>query len=328
MLQAPNSPPQTRLAYPDAFKFLAIIGVILAHLPATGRFDAGAWGVVETLQQATAWCVLGFFAVSGVLFKAGAVGRPFREELGRRARRLLVPWLAFSALYKVAIPALAAAGMVRTYTPPPHDLPGFASWLLQPADPQLYFLLYLFLIQAFLLLIRRASPVLPVVAGLIAAGLWTWGALQGPLPEFLHGASWKLVLLYLAFFAAGMFCGQSMRRMIGVGLGLSVVAGLLVWTGKDWLIAWQLTAPWMLLMALRAMSQRALLQPLAALGRLSGVVYVWHTPVVMGAVVFVCLRLFGSGLESLAFVVAGTFTTAAVLGLVVNRVRLLSWWHI
>ena len=170
MLPAPRSPLRARLAYPDAFKFLAILGVIIAHLP-PGRFSASAWSTVETWQHATAWCVLAFFAMAGVLFRQRDSGSVCLQ-LRKRAVRLLLPWIAFSVLYKVAITGLAVFGVVQRAPLPPADIPGLLRWLTIPADPQLYFLLYLFVIQAFLLVLQRVAPLAPGIAGVSALAVW------------------------------------------------------------------------------------------------------------------------------------------------------------
>ena len=60
----------------DCFKCLAMVGVIIAHLPSGDRFDSAAWATIELAQKATGWCVLAFFVVSGALFQSGISRSP------------------------------------------------------------------------------------------------------------------------------------------------------------------------------------------------------------------------------------------------------------
>ena len=53
----------------DALKGVAIIGVVIAHLNFTGRFDKETLELVHNLQLFFGWCVITFFFASGILIK-------------------------------------------------------------------------------------------------------------------------------------------------------------------------------------------------------------------------------------------------------------------
>ena len=327
MLPAPSTTRHPRLAYPDAFKLLAMVGVIIAHLPPS-RFSGGAWSSIEWAQGLTGWCVLGFFAVAGMLFHSGDL-RPLIPELQKRAKRLLIPWLAFTIFYKVAITGLAVAGIVQQVPLPPTNLAGFVSWVLVPASPQLYFLLYLFAIQMVCLIIVRPGVCLSLAAGVVA--LVAWVALASPSAKgwtVLHGSAWSLVPLYFACFAAAAWAGRfAWRLLVVAGLFMAAAAWMLL-AGCALIVAWQLVAPWLLLVLLQAVDFAAPVKGMAWLGRLSGGVYVWHAPLVLGFVAIACIKMLGAGVTSVLCTVVLTFAVAALLGSLVNRCRFLLPFHL
>jgi fucose 4-O-acetylase-like acetyltransferase len=317
-----------RLAYPDAFKLIAIIGVIFAHLP-PGRFDAGAWHMVDRLQDVLGWCVLGFFGVAGVLFR-GVGGRTVREELTHRARRLLVPWLAFSVFYKLAVTLLAGVGVVQRASLPPGEAAGFLRWLATPADPQLYFLLYLFVIQALFLLISKLGERAVLVAGIAALAVWLASLpADGMRMTALHGAWWSLVPLYFACFGIGVWAGRSATRLAGVIVVFAAAAAWVVMAKNCTAgIAWQLAAPWLLLLLMQLANSRGPVKVMAWLGRFSGGVYVWHAPLVLGGVSIIAVKAFGGGMLAVMVTVTVSFAVAAAMGTLVNRARLLKYFRI
>jgi fucose 4-O-acetylase-like acetyltransferase len=316
-----------RLSFADAYKFVAIVAVISAHLPPGGRFDGEAWATVQSIQDLTGWCVLAFFAVSGVLLRP-SLERPIGAELIKRARRLLIPWLAFSVFYKVAVLALTLAGVIKNAQPIPSGGWDLLRWVVQPADPQLYFLLYLFLMQVFLLFLHRLNDCVPLIVGVVAFLSWSVFLFPDSGAPLLHGASLQLVPLYFAFLTFGLFCGSSLKR-VAVVSALACLASLIIAvTRGNWLVAWQLVAPWVLLLALRAGEGSPALKPVACLGRFSGGVYVWHAPLIMGAVSIVSVALLGSGFTAVLATVVLCFACSALVGTWVNRTPRLRWFHI
>jgi fucose 4-O-acetylase-like acetyltransferase len=311
----------------DCFKFLAIVGVIIAHLPSGGRFDSAAWATIELAQKATGWCVLAFFVVSGALFQSG-ITRPATTELSTRARRLLVPWVAFSILYKVLLSGLVLAGLIKNTQQMPRAGIELWSWLSNPADPQLYFLVYLFFMQALLLVLNNLSRLGPLVMGVTAFILWYFLVLPELPIVLLHGSSLQLVPLYLAFLAFGLFCGRSCRRIAIVCASLCLLSSIAIARGCAPVVAWQLVAPWLVLLALRAMEDLEGLRVLSALGKYSGAVYVWHAPVVIAAVSIVCVAMVGGGIFGVVTTLVVTCAVSAAIGVCVGRVNALRWFRV
>lgn len=327
MTSAPSSQFQHRLAYPDAFKLVAIIGVIFAHLP-PGRFDADAWLKVGQVQDVLGWCVLGFFVVAGVLFRSGG-GRSVREELAHRARRLLVPWLAFSVFYKATVTLLAGVGVVQRVSLPPGDVAGILRWLSMPADPQLYFLLYLFVIQAVCMVLLKLGSRVLLVAGVCALVAWLAGLPPGGLKmTSLHGAWWSLVPLYFSCFAMGAWVSQSPKRVLGVATVFAAAAAWVMAKGCALSVGWQLIAPWMFLLLAQLGESTSAVKAMGWLGRFSGSVYVWHAPLVLGFVSIACVKLAGGGVVSVLLTILFTFALSAALGRWVNRRELLEPLHL
>ncbi len=311
----------------DCFKCLAIVGVIIAHIPSGGRFDSTAWASIEFAQKATGWCVLAFFVISGALFRSGITRSP-QPELARRATRLLVPWLSFSLFYKIFVCGLAFGGVIKNTQQIPRDDSDLWQWLTDPADPQLYFLLYLFVMQAFLLLLHRVNGYAPLIVGATAFLLWSVFLVPEPGLSLLHGPSLKLVPLYFAYLTFGLFCGTSLKRVALVSALMSLMAPLIALTQGSWLIACQLVVPWILLMVLCAGEGWSALKPLASLGRFSGSVYVWHAPLIIGAVSIASVTLLGHGVAAVIATILLSFFCAAALGVWVNRTPWMRWFHI
>lgn len=319
--------PTVRLNYADAYKFLAMVGVIIAHLPPNGRFDSEAWAFVQSAQMLTGWCVLAFFAVSGVLLRPG-LERPVVGELRNRAIRLLVPWIAFSVFYKIAVSLLASLGLIRNAHPMPSSGVELLMWALQPADPQLYFLLYLFFMQAFVLLLHLVNGRAPLIVGAVAFLFWVAFFVPQAGPQLLHGSSLHLVPLYFAFLTFGLFCGTSFKRLALVSTFSCLAACFFVATRGNVLVAWQLAVPWVLLLLVRSLEGVKALEPFAYFGRFAGGVYAWHAPLVIAGVSIVSVFLLGSGAAAVLMTVAVSFILSAFVGVLVNRSPRLSWFHI
>ncbi len=91
-----------RLLWADLLKIIAIFGVIILHVsasylvPFTGSREWWTGNIYDSLSR---WCVPLFVMVSGALLLSGAGKRPLLEFLRVRVRRILVPFLAWSAIY-------------------------------------------------------------------------------------------------------------------------------------------------------------------------------------------------------------------------------------
>jgi hypothetical protein len=303
-------------------------GVIFIHLPAGGRFSADTWRWVEDIQIIFGWCVIGFFGVAGVLCHDSSK-HSVGQELVARARRLLLPWFSFSILYKVVISCLALAGLIRKHAwPADSSAASILTWASTPADPQLYFLVYLFGIQAVTLAIRRLSTALLVIAGIAAGVIWLWMTAGNGVRPLLHGASTSLLPLYFAYFAIGVGFGPSVRGLALSAAVVAVLAGLVVLAIGDPTVGAQLLVPWLLLLVLRGGQATDVVKAVAWVGRFTGVVYVWHAPVVVSVCAMACIAVAGNGFVAVFCTVVATFVSAALVGVRVNRISALRWFRI
>ena len=91
-----------RLLWAEILKILAILGVILLHVSAPFLVpfeDSADWWVGNIYDSFSRWCVPLFVMVSGALILPGAGRQPLRRFLLTRVRRILVPFLFWSAVY-------------------------------------------------------------------------------------------------------------------------------------------------------------------------------------------------------------------------------------
>jgi surface polysaccharide O-acyltransferase-like enzyme len=91
-----------RLLWTDILKTLAILGVILLHVsaPYLVPFETSReWWIGNVYDSFTRWSVPLFIMVSGALILPGAEKIPFRQFLLVRGRRILIPFLTWSAIY-------------------------------------------------------------------------------------------------------------------------------------------------------------------------------------------------------------------------------------
>jgi surface polysaccharide O-acyltransferase-like enzyme len=91
-----------RLLWADILKILAISGVILLHVsaPFLVPFSASReWWIGNIYDSLTRWSVPLFIMVSGALILPNAGKGPLRQFLRVRVRRILAPFLIWSAVY-------------------------------------------------------------------------------------------------------------------------------------------------------------------------------------------------------------------------------------
>jgi surface polysaccharide O-acyltransferase-like enzyme len=86
----------------DSLKILAIFGVILLHVsaPFVVPFeDSARWWIGNIYDSLTRWCVPLFIMVSGALVLGQAENIPFQKFFLVRMRRILIPFISWSAVY-------------------------------------------------------------------------------------------------------------------------------------------------------------------------------------------------------------------------------------
>jgi fucose 4-O-acetylase-like acetyltransferase len=273
----------------DSVKGIAIIGVLFIHMSFTRRFDPATLADIQMLQHVFAWCVLAFFFASGYLHGNTPRTAPrWIDFVKKRARRLLVPCLLFSWGYKLALLAAKSAGMASTAPPAPPLTPlSLLVAVLSPAAPQFYFLVDLFVIAVGVHTLTRfrifRDEMGPWILGTIL--LQSYWLLPLGVP---HGEDPGLLPLYAASYLLGYQSSASripqhsrhasLRNCVLAVLGAS---GLAVAFARPQLL--HVAVPVILLQVALRLPIR-LQSPLAFLGRRSGAIYVWHTPIVMPAI--------------------------------------------
>ncbi|MEI8122065.1 MAG: acyltransferase family protein [bacterium] len=278
----------------DLLKGIAILSVVLLHLPPS-RFTPANCSYLPNAQAAVSWCVLAFFFVSGRLCPtADSFSREFVVQLLDRARRLLIPCVAFSLLYRFLLALLSAMGFISSYSFKfPHDITGWALWVFTPAPPQLYFLPFLLIVQAVAMLTWAAGGRYSVLIGCFLAPLLFYLAgFFGVARLPLYGDRADLFPLYLAMFAHG-FASRAFPVLVrwqGV-LAVCLLAGAAaVWRHCPQLLF--IAAPCVIYLAL-GWIQLGGNNLLAMLGRHSAGIYVWHTPIILPATALFWTHLFG-----------------------------------
>ena len=269
----------------DFTKGFAIVGVLFVHMAFTSRFDAPTLASIETLRQIFGWCVLAFFFASGFLHrgKNPAIER-WTDFAKKRARRLLVPCLAFSWAYKLALLAVASAGMLAA---PPFRSPVTPIALLReaftPAAPQFYFLVHLFIVAVAVHSLLRSRILEREIAPWLLAAILVQSYWLLPLDK-PHGEELSHLPLYATAYLIGMLSAHPadrshrarMERWAGaILLGASCVS-IAVFRPQVLHVA----IPVLLLQVAMRLPAR-IQSPCTFLGRHAGAIYAWHTPIVM-----------------------------------------------
>jgi fucose 4-O-acetylase-like acetyltransferase len=291
----------------DALKGLAIAGVLVLH-SWFHRFDPGPLSVLVVARAWVQWCVPAFFFAAGLLARH-PLDRPGVWRFTRtRAVRLLVPFVAFTLLYKLLQLPLAAAGL----------MPAWEWW--SAGGPQLYFLPCLLAVSVL------AAVVVAVVRGRPA---WLTAALVGAAavsaamqpPGQTHGPHPALFGLYTANYLAGVVIAAGSPVVLAAGVLAAACAAAAWWTGNVNLLAG--AAPAVLYWILRRAASAPVARPVVWLGRWSAVIFVWHTPLLMPAVSVLAVRLLGGGWPAIAVTFVVTVLGSVGLGWVAERWALL-----
>jgi peptidoglycan/LPS O-acetylase OafA/YrhL len=315
--------PSRRIAAIDGIKGLAILGVLFIHMAFTSRFDAATLGKVHLLQSLFAWCVLAFFVASGFLHRSsGSAAENWKSFLSKRAWRLLVPCAAFSWGYKALLFAASRAGLMDPALLPSFTTPGdILRVILTPAAPQFYFLVDLFAIAVVVHLLLR----IPVFARPLALWLLAAVLLQSywlfPL-EKPHGEALTQLPLYTAAYLLGFQIARhdhdrnlvSLIRDPGFLLFGASLASLSF--SKPGLL--HLGVP-LLLLGIMRLAPGLSAPPLSLLGRRSGAVYAWHTPILMPAISIILAKSPLTGWPLILAITVLTLTVAVLLDSAIRR---------
>jgi hypothetical protein len=188
----------------DLLRHIFCISVLVQHMPSKTRYSQITG---EQLMQLIDWvdgAVIGFFFLSGFLFRRPA---RWRDYAAHQSKRLLIPFFVFSLAYAVIMYLLdkreLSAGLWLTLT-------------LKGSAPQLYFLTHLyFLTLAYAALERQFSQhTLKLQLALFSVGILL--AILFPTPS-AAGADLRLLPLYTVGFVMGAMtwqCKSNLKELI------------------------------------------------------------------------------------------------------------------
>jgi len=196
-------PPQ-RLSGLDAVRVLGVVAIVAGHV----------WGTSFVRDLVFPWHVPVFFVLSGFLWRDG---RALSEEVSRRGRSLLVPYVCWLALVTAAAEALSV-----THQPAKEVVKGGAE-LLRPYSA-FWFVTALFFAAVLLRILDRLRP----LAWLVALG---GTAVLAPYGDELRQVPLSIGLLgpcLLFMLVGGTVRAVDDRPRVVVGAALAAIAGVAV----------------------------------------------------------------------------------------------------
>lgn len=288
----------------DALKGLAILGVLVLHAQ-FNRFDSDTRAVVTAANAWVQWSVPAFFFAAGLLTRTPMYSGALWAFLRARTVRLSIPFIAFTLLYKLLQIPLATLGLVPKW-----------EWGVA-GGPQLYFLPFLLavtiLVAVFVVAVRGRKSLLVLGIALMAVPT----IILVPDTQ-THGPHLSLLGLYASSYLAGVSVAAGCRITSSI-LVLVASSIMVVWVADNANMIAVVVSPLLYLFLCR-FRPAALTRPFLWLGRWSGAIYVWHTPLLMPAVSILAVKVLGGGFAALALTLTATLLGSVLLGWVVRRV--------
>ena len=185
----------------DVLRLLCVLGVVVLHVAAQAELVTGS-AAMTALGESMRWSTPALFVISGFL-AGSAPARAFFTALGRRAKRLLVPYAFWTVVY-------VAVAMVVDHSPAPTL---FAVVFMGGSQysTHLWFLVTLMIcVPIGLLLKNRWASLCAVVIGLALLGARYLTGWTTPL-------DWQISLYYpflnwLELYLLGVLAGQWWTR--------------------------------------------------------------------------------------------------------------------
>lgn len=297
-----------RIQFLDGLRGVAIVMVVGIHATEYSGLSSETKHLVLACLQIA---VSSFFLADGYLFFYQDVHRQsfdYLSYLRRSARRLLVPWLIFSAIYTALRGVFEYLGYLPQKIIVGRTVPEIAMGIyLSSVSSQMYFLLSLFLIRAWTPILRHLSSIpsygviLIFVVYTLVWNNWNFsdfflGARAecppgGCFDPILH-ALWGLQ--YYLLGACLYFCHRQLlgrRRAIAAGIIILYVIA----KGADVCPAWLeqyfhlLAAYFLMLIAVNSENW------LTRIGNMTMGIYILHMPVVLKGVSLIVPAMLGNG---------------------------------
>lgn len=285
----------------DLLRHLFAVAVIVHHMRSETRYSDATNALAMDTAGWVAGAVAGFFLISGFLYKQP---ESVSTALAKNARKLLVPYAVFSALYAWVLAMLGKMALGSTLA--------YAVTLHGAGVPQLYFLLFLFLILSVQAIVgfrpeRRTLAFFAYALGVLAAAL----AIRFPK---VNGAYFQLLPFYGTAFLVGMVdrwlfetATHRTAKMVLLGVGL----GALGWIDAGF---WHLGTVAVLIALVLSVSPHLPERRIPG----SGAVYVLHAPILNYAVSIALGRLGLHEVSNLVASVAVTFFLCVALAWMVR----------
>lgn len=208
------APPRVRSVALDLVRVVGIAAVVLGHVSTEG--------LIRPLVYS--WHVPVFFVISGYLWRRS---RPLGDEVRRRSRSLLVPYVLWLVIVAAAWTGFTA--LVGTASPPDPVALALGGANIGGQYAAFWFVTALFAAVVAMRALSAVRPWLPAVVGLAAVGLAT------VRPELLAVLPWSIGvgLIALVFLAVGEWLARVRHRVRApLELGVVLVLGGLMATAS------------------------------------------------------------------------------------------------
>jgi len=272
--------PKIRTRQVDVVRGIAIIGVVFIHSSFESRFDSSTLSVCAFLSIWFDWAVLAFFFLSGLLLDERLSATVF---LKKRFQSLLIPFFFYNGLYNSVFLFWQNANR-RFFAGGTGKFDWlWLSWFHSPAF-QLYFLPDLFAIMVVIFFLgqwikwRGTGWLLIVNFALMVMFYQHLG-----WPSQSHGPEWTKLPLYFVAVLLGV-AGRTILReppKLPFVLSLIIITMLALISGQPCLQS--LLLPPLLYLAVSKVSPVRESKLLQKIGRSSGAIYLWHTPILLPA---------------------------------------------
>ncbi len=272
-----------RLSAIDVLRGIAILGVMVLHSDLEGLTDPVRRAILGVFD----WSVLAFFLISGYLHNYGI---PLIHVFRKRLVVLIVPFIVYNISYNLLFSVLDSSVIARDLGIPVTNLAVSLPWWCWAFDSpafHLYFLPDLFAItilsHGILGRLSETTRRRSAVVTLVSLPLLY---LILPTPVISHGASLAVVPLYMAsFLLGGMFHPSNILypkwavALAGIALApLMFCSSLFPNPSLSFVIVSLLFI--FVVKILKGCNGGWI----GLVGRCSGSIYLWHTPVLMPAV--------------------------------------------
>lgn len=192
----------------DALRHIFAIAVIAQHMASASRYSMATNLELARIVDWVDGAVIGFFLVSGFLFKRQA---SVSNYYLKQSRRLLVPFFFFSVIYAVALAALnkgsLSDGLLKTV-----ELVG--------AGMQLYYLPYLLLVTAAFATVESRLNKHRIVLLFLLTFVAFLIALLNPT-QSSTGSDYRLIPYYIGSFLIGTIVAEQTKQ--GKGFSTTIL---------------------------------------------------------------------------------------------------------